>query len=138
MEIYRQFVIILLFSFIGEALSTLLSLPVPGSIIGMIFLFLALQFRLIHTRDVREVGGWLLGNMTILFLPAGVGIMAKFDAIKEVWWQLIVIILVTLAVNILVIGKVVQFIKVHFEGDYVDSVGRVSAEREREEKGEVE
>lgn len=45
MKLYVQFMIILIFSLIGEAISTLLHLPVPGSIIGLVLLFLALEFK---------------------------------------------------------------------------------------------
>ncbi|MFX3972860.1 CidA/LrgA family protein, partial [Streptococcus suis] len=48
MKLYVQFMIILLFSFLGEAISTIFHLPIPGSIIGLILLFLALEFKLIR------------------------------------------------------------------------------------------
>lgn len=68
MKLYVQFMIILVFSFIGEAISNLLHLPVPGSIIGLVLLFLALEFKLIRLRHIDVVGNFLL-NMTILFCP---------------------------------------------------------------------
>ena len=42
MKYLRQFGLILLFSFLGEALRALIPLPVPASIYGMALLFLAL------------------------------------------------------------------------------------------------
>ena len=83
MKLYVQFMIILIFSLIGEAISTLFHLPVPGSIIGLVLLFLALEFKIIRLRHIDTVGNFLLGNMTILFLPAAVGIMEKFNDIKN-------------------------------------------------------
>ena len=56
-------------------------LPIPGSIIGLVILFLALQFKWLRVRHVNMVGNFLLANMTILFLPPAVGIMEKFDVI---------------------------------------------------------
>ncbi|MBC9701770.1 MAG: CidA/LrgA family protein, partial [Leuconostoc sp.] len=50
MKLYVQFMIILIFSLIGEAISTLFHLPVPGSIIGLVLLFLALEFKIIRLR----------------------------------------------------------------------------------------
>lgn len=67
MKLYVQFMIILIFSFIGEAISNLLNLPVPGSIIGLVLLFLALEFKVIRLRHIDVVGNFLLNNMTILF-----------------------------------------------------------------------
>ena len=120
MKLYVQFMIILVFSFIGEAISNLLHLPVPGSIIGLVLLFLALEFKLIRLRHIDVVGNFLLNNMTILFLPAAVGIMEKFNDIKNYLLPITIIILGAIFLNVAVIGFVVQLIKKHFEGDYVD------------------
>lgn len=120
MKIYFQLLIIFGFSFVGDTLSNGLHLPVPGSILGMIFLFLALQFKVLKFTDVDEVGSFLINNMTILFLPAGVGIMAKWSLISDFWWQIAVIVLLALIVNVFVLGHLVQFIKVKYEGDYLD------------------
>ncbi len=61
MKLYVQFMIILVFSFLGEAISTIFHLPIPGSIIGLILLFLALEFKLIRLRHIHTVGNfcWL-------------------------------------------------------------------------------
>ena len=118
MKIYFQFMYILLFSIVGEFLSTGLNLPVPGSIIGMVLLFLALKFKLIRLRQIYDAGQFMIENMTILFLPAGVGIMSHWDAIAKYWWQIIVITLLAIVVNFAVIGFVTQFIKQRFDGDY--------------------
>ena len=120
MKIYFQLLIIFGFSFVGDTLSNSLHLPVPGSILGMIFLFLALQCKVLKFTDVDEVGSFLINNMTILFLPAGVGIMAKWSLISDFWWQIAVIVLLALIVNVFVLGHLVQFIKVKYEGDYLD------------------
>lgn len=120
MKIYFQLLIIFGFSFVGDTLSNSLHLPVPGSILGMIFLFLALQFKVLKFTDVDEVGSFLINNMTILFLPAGVGIMAKWSLISDFWWQIALIVLLALIVNVFVLGHLVQFIKVKYEGNYLE------------------
>ena len=120
MKIYFQLLIIFGFSFVGDTLSNSLHLPVPGSILGMIFLFLALQFKVLKFTDVDEVGSFLINNMTILFLPAGVGIMAKWSLISDFWGQIALIVLLALIVNVFVLGHLVQFIKVKYEGDYLE------------------
>ena len=118
MKYYVQFMLICLFAVIGEALSTFFKLPIPGSIIGLIILFLALQFKWLRVRHVNMVGNFLLANMTILFLPAGVGIMERWNAISANIVPIILIIMGALVLNIVVIAVVVVFIKKHFEGDY--------------------
>ncbi len=119
MKIYLQLLIIFGFSFIGNVISNIFRLPVPGSILGMILLFLALQFKLLEFRHVDEAGSFLINNMTILFLPAGVGIMAKWNLISHFWAQILLIVVGALIINMLILGKLVEWIKVKFEGDYV-------------------
>lgn len=117
MKIYLQLFYILLCSFLGEALKVLLQLPIPGSVLGMLLLFLALQLNIIKLDDVKEVGGFLLGNLSILFVPAGVGIMTHFSAIEKIWPILIVLSLFITAISMGIVGVVVQKIKERFEGD---------------------
>lgn len=116
MKIYLQLLIIFGFSFIGNVISNVFRLPVPGSILGMILLFLALQFKILEFRHVDEAGSFLINNMTILFLPAGVGIMAKWNLISHFWAQILLIVVGALIINMLILGKLVEWIKVKFEG----------------------
>lgn len=67
MKLYVQFMIILMFSLVGEIISTVFKLPVPGSIIGLILLFIALELKLVRLRHIYTVGKFLLNNMTILY-----------------------------------------------------------------------
>ena len=118
MKLYVQFMIIVLLAFIGEGISTYFQLPIPGSILGLILLFLALEFKLLRLRHVNAVGNFLLANMTILFLPPAVGIMEKFDVIAPYLLPIVLIIFFAAVINIILIALVVQFIKRRFEGDY--------------------
>ena len=115
---YIQFMLICLFAVIGEALSTFFKLPVPWSIIGLFLLLIALQLKWIRPRHIHAVAEFLIVNMTILFLPAGVGIMERWNAISANIVPIILIIMGALVLNIVVIAVVVGFIKKHFEGDY--------------------
>ncbi len=118
MKLYVQFMIILLFSIVGEVISVLFHLPVPGSIIGLILLFIALQLKIIRLRHIHTVGTFLLDNMTILFLPASVGVMQYVDVIVPNLFPLVLIVLGALIINLMTMGLVVSWIKHQFEGDY--------------------
>ena len=48
MKLYVQLMIIFMISLVGEGISSVFHLPVPGSIIGLVLLFLALQFKLLR------------------------------------------------------------------------------------------
>ncbi|EJP26879.1 CidA/LrgA family protein [Streptococcus constellatus] len=118
MKLYVQLMIIFSISLIGEGISYLFHLPIPGSIIGLIFLFLALQFKMLRLRHVSMVGNFLLANMTILFLPPAVGIMDKFHVIAPYLLPIVLIIVGAIVINVIVIAVVVHLIKNRFEGDY--------------------
>ena len=118
MKLYVQLMIIFMISLVGEGISSVFPLPVPGSIIGLVLLFLALQFKLLRLRHISMVGNFLLANMTILFLPPAVGIMDKFQVIAPYLLPIILIVLGAIVLNVCVIAVVVQLIKTRFEGDY--------------------
>ena len=118
MKLYVQLMIIFMISLVGEGISSVFHLPIPGSIIGLVLLFLTLQFKLLRLRHISMVGNFLLANMTILFLPPAVGIMDKFQVIAPYLLPIILIVLGAIVLNVCVIAVVVQLIKTRFEGDY--------------------
>ena len=82
---------------------------IPGSVIGMVVLFLALHFNILPIEKVEDVGTWLTDNMAFLFVPAGVGLMTQFEVLGgNVWWQLLIILFVTTALMMWCVGTVVQ------------------------------
>ena len=118
MKLYVQLMIIFMISLVGEGISSVFHLPVPGSIIGLVLLFLALQFKILRLRHISMVGNFLLENMTILFLAPAVGIIDKFQVIAPYLLPIILIVLGAIVLNVCVIAVVVQLIKTRFEGDY--------------------
>lgn len=116
MKIVEQLFFILLFSLIGEVIAVLLSpyIAVPGPVMGMLILFAALHFGWIKKSSIKMVGTWLTDNMAIFFVPAGVGLMTHFDTLQSIWWQLLLVVLITVIVLLICIGKFVQkFIRQH-------------------------
>ena len=74
MKHLKQFLIILLFSFLGEGLKALLPLPVPASIYGLVLLFAALELGIIKLSAVEDAGKFLIEIM-----PAG-RVLERFKA----------------------------------------------------------
>ena len=69
----------------GEVVSHFIKniINIPGSILGMIILFLLLQFKIISEEKIKDVADFLLGNMGIFFIPAGVSLIQSLGLIKE-------------------------------------------------------
>ena len=110
MKFIRQFLIIILISFAGELLHAILPLPVPASIYGLLILLAGLQTKVIPLKAVDEAGGFLIEIMPMLFIPAGVGLMVSWGALKPVIIPISIIIVVTTILVMGVSGRVAQFI----------------------------
>ena len=112
MKYFKQFCMILLVSFAGEVLKLALPFPVPGSIYGMLLLFIALCTGVIRLEHVRETGLFLVEIMPILFVSAGVGLMDSWDLCK-ILLPVLLIMLVTTVIVMVVSGYATQFIMHH-------------------------
>ena len=96
MKIFKQLVLIIAFTLVGNLLSYLLSLihfPFPGSLIGMLLLFLFLLVGWIKMDSIHDVGQFFIDNMGIFFVPASIAILKQVELISQIWWKLIIIIL---------------------------------------------
>lgn len=87
MKYVRQFVIIMVFTFLGEVLKALLPFPVPASIYGLLALLLALETKLLPLASVRDVGEFFVEIMPLTFIPAGVGLLESWGVMKSNAWQ---------------------------------------------------
>ena len=93
--ILSQILVILSIALGGELIAALLPLPLPGSILAMILLFLLLQKKLIDYNSIFPVGDFLLKNMAIFLVPASVNIIRYFPLINNYLWQFLLICLVS-------------------------------------------
>ncbi|MEK4995614.1 holin [Paenibacillus odorifer] len=71
-----------LFSLLINAVTPFLHIPIPGSILGMIILFLLLEFDVIHLNWVEVGASWLLAELLLFFIPSAIGVM-KYANILE-------------------------------------------------------
>ena len=108
MKIFREFLIILGLYFIGEIVSNTLSLPIPGSIIAMILLFLCLSMGIIKVEKVEDISSFFLDHLAFFFIPAGVGLMNSFNDIKSSAVQIILVCIITTIIVMSVTGVTVQ------------------------------
>ena len=110
---------------VGETLARLLALPVPGPVIGMALLFAALQLRAAvrpdapSTKDqpIGAVSGFLLANLSLLFVPAGVGIVAQLPVLAAHGVGLSVALAVSTVVSLSVTALVFAALSRRFGGD---------------------
>ena len=110
MKVFNQLAIILGIWAVGEYISSFISgfVAIPGSIIGMLILFMRLHFKIISMESIDSISGFFLDNMALFFVPAGVSLIKSMNIISENLLVLITTIFVTTVVVMWVTGIVVE------------------------------
>ena len=100
--------ILLAFLWMGDALARGLRLPLPGSVTGMLMLAAALRLRWIPERAVQPAAELLIRNMALLFVPAGVGVMAYAGLLRREWLPIVAASAASTVAVLLVVGWMQQ------------------------------
>ena len=98
---------LLLFQLVGESAVFLTGLTIPGPAVGLVLLFVALQgtrrLRAAHS-SVEQAADGLLANLGLLFVPAGVGVVALWGMVEDqggaIGLMLVLSAIFTLAVTV--------------------------------------
>ena len=104
MKFLRQFMIILLLSFLGEVLKMFIPLPIPASVYGLVLMLLCLVTGILKTSQVKEAAFFLIEIMPVMFIPAAAGLIDSL---------LLPILVITVVITIFVMvvtGKIAQMI----------------------------
>lgn len=110
-RICLQIGILFIFSYIGTFIQNLFHLIIPGSIIGLILLFICLTLKLIPVELIEDGAGFLLGILTLLFVPMTVGIMNYPSLLSWQGLLLFGIVVVSTAITIVISGVFSQHLE---------------------------
>ena len=110
MKLLLQLSLIMTLCLLGELLSSIIPFPIPGTILALLILFVLLKTKVIKLSWVEDAGNLLLKNMTMLFIPVGVKIMADFGIIKEIWWKLLLLCIAATILSFLATAFVVSIV----------------------------
>jgi putative effector of murein hydrolase LrgA (UPF0299 family) len=103
--------LILLCQLAGEVIVRGLALPMPGPVLGLLFLLLLLLARdrlkilargPLQGDGVENASRGLLANLSLLFVPAGVGVVQKLDLIAEHGIAIAAVLAISVVVTLLV------------------------------------
>jgi holin-like protein len=99
----------------GEVVREAFNLPIPGSVIGMLFLAVVLAFR----KDkpdapaipaaLGETAETLIRHMGLLFVPAGVGVIAEAGLLREEWLPIVAGLIGSTILSLAVTGLVMHW-----------------------------
>ncbi|GAA4478740.1 CidA/LrgA family protein [Gluconacetobacter asukensis] len=100
---------------LGELLRATFQLPIPGPVIGMFLLALALGLRARRTGNdrtpapLKPAAEGLIANMGLLFVPAGVGIIAEAGVIRKEWLPILVAVAGSTILSLIVTALVMHW-----------------------------
>ncbi|AIF68514.1 effector of murein hydrolase [Palaeococcus pacificus DY20341] len=108
---YKGLAIIFGFLFMGEAIAEIFELSVPGNVIGMMLLTLALLTNIVKLEDVEREAEFFVRNMSVMFIPPGVGIVLYWGLIKSQAIPIFGALIVSFLLTLLLTAKFVELLR---------------------------
>ncbi len=111
MRPYRGLAIIFGFYALGEFTSFALNLPIPGSVLGMLYLLAALLGGAVKLEWVEDEAELFVRNMSVMFIPPGVGIVTYLALIRSQAVPIFTALVLSFLVTLVVTAKTVEFLR---------------------------
>lgn len=102
------FAVLLVFQCLGEGIVFLFGLPIPGPVVGMLLLMAALLAWPRLMQQVEQAANTLLAHLSLLFVPAGVGIVAAAGSGSGHWVAILASLLVSTILALAVTGLILR------------------------------
>ncbi|WP_300393911.1 CidA/LrgA family protein [Fusobacterium sp.] len=106
---FKQFLILLVINFVGILIQSIFHLPLPGTILGMIILFILLWTKVLKVESIEKVCNFLVLNMIIFFLPPAVELLEYMTLLEKGFFKIIILLIVTTVITMVITGKTVEF-----------------------------
>jgi holin-like protein len=90
----------------GEALVRVAVLPVPGPVVGMVLLFALLLVRAPLPEALRDTADGVLKHLSLLFVPAGVGVVQQLGRLGHDGLRLVTVVVLTTVISLAVTALV--------------------------------
>ena len=108
---------------IGELLVSFTGLPVPGPVIGMLLLFAGLLLHGSLPEDLGRVADALITHLSLLFVPAGVGVMLHLKLLGDELLPISIALLASTLITIAISGRMMSWLNRNREAARDDSGG---------------
>lgn len=90
-----QIWILCIFTYTMEVISTILHLKIPGSILGLVVLFILLQTNIVKLKWIEIGGNWLVAELLLFFIPSAVGIVQYKHLLMDNGVKIITVIFIS-------------------------------------------
>ena len=99
---------LLIFQFAGELIRVVTGLPVPGPVIGMVLLLIALLTKLPLPEGIHATSRKLLAYLGLLFVPAGAGIVTRLPLIGAHWLPIVIAVVGSTIITMVITALVMR------------------------------
>ncbi|MBI6864318.1 CidA/LrgA family holin-like protein [Lysinibacillus fusiformis] len=110
-RIIFQIGILTIFYYMGVGIVTYLHIPLPGSVIGLLLLVLSLIFKIIKVEYIQDGASFLIGVLTLFFIPATVGVIDYPELMSITGLLIILAVIASTLISIYVTGLLTQIIE---------------------------
>lgn len=108
MGLVRDFLVILACLLVGKGIAAVLPFGFPGSIIGLLLLFILLSLQLVKLHWVHDGGQLILRHMALLFIPVAVGLLGYLEVLSDGLWLIVSTALAGLVLILISVGHLYQ------------------------------
>ncbi|MDD1504683.1 CidA/LrgA family protein [Lysinibacillus sp. CNPSo 3705] len=110
-RIIVQIGILNIFYYMGVGIVALLHVPLPGSVIGLLLLALSLNFKIIKVEYIQDGAGFLIGVLTLFFIPATVGVIDYPELFSTTGLLIMLAVIASTLISIYVTGLLSQIVE---------------------------
>jgi holin-like protein len=111
MKLLKEIALVLIIVATGDILAKVVDIPIPGSVIGMLLLLMALSVGLIKIQSLEQISEFLLSNLAFFFIPAGVGLMNVMGTVQADLLKILAIVILSTIFVMVTTGWTVQFLR---------------------------
>lgn len=119
-------IMLLGFQLAGEVIARALNLPLPGPVLGMLLLFAVLLVRGSAPDALQRTSQGLLRHLSLLFVPAGVGIMTHLALLEREWLPTLLTLVLSTLVTLTVTALTMRWLLRRSPGASVEQAGEVT------------
>jgi holin-like protein len=109
MSFINGIAVLLWYQLFGTVIAMLLNLKIPGAVLGMFLLLLTLLALRKIPAALDVTASNLLKHLSLLFVPAGVGVVVHLQRIGSEWFAIVTTLFISTLVSMAVTAWVMQF-----------------------------
>lgn len=103
-------------SLIGNQISEVLQIGIPGSIVGLLLLLFLLERKWIAIESVELGANFLIAELLLFFIPSAIGVIQFQDVLRKDWTQLLLVIEASIFFVLLFVAVATEMIVRRKEG----------------------